>query len=290
MHEMTHSPRSVLQPLTKICRNTLNLCVGQHRFSSKFVDLLLFAIRMCVRVLKFRRFARERTGHNDGESVQTLSTALTRLLKDATALLLTRWIHESEAASDVRRSVQLHVHLAMIRSVACEADDVELFLKSAAYVVGWHSKGQSKGDKRKSGNVAKNRTSVAPCATPIHAAFEALQSLRPIVLEWCDRLSLDETKLDLLTDIFNVAMRRTDLSDVSAVVAAEKRQDIAAVSGVGKEDDALAGWHRFQKSTMCSHTIESEHRTNRTQTFTRRFTFQVQSTYRFTSTNVHTRN
>eukprot|EP00939_MAST-03C_sp_MAST-3C-sp1_P001539 g1539.t1 len=290
-HEMEHSADSVLGPLATICRNSLKLCVGQYcRYSSKFVDLLLFVVRVGVRVLDYYRFYQGSLDEmdDDQEEERRHATNLAQILQGSIAMLLTRWINDSETANDVERALQLHAHLAMVRSMFTRAsvessatteddagdDTVEFFVKSAAYVVGWHSKGQSEGEKKGDGKHrhfqqrprAGQVNIVASTDRPIHAAFEALQRVRPLVLDWFDALQrANPDRFDAtLTDIVSVAMRRSPLSDAAAATVedADGGGTKTTRARVAKSDTATAGagWQNVSKrSTMCSRTIESEH-------------------------------
>ena len=177
LHELIHSRAAVLEPLLRMCEGVAELCIGDY--TSSFVSLLLFVVRLVCRVEAFCVYA---DSHEDLAKRVVKSKAAVRLqsrLRDAFLLgtaqqLITQWLAQSESKDDIAKSTELHAHLVLISSPAANlahvsvrtqqfcvasvpdnekvANDAEAkaLLCSAAYVVSWHPKlpSQAKSKKR----------------------------------------------------------------------------------------------------------------------------------------------
>ena len=167
LHEVMHSRAAVLEPLLRMCKGVAALCIGDY--TSSFVSLLLFIVRLVCRVEAFCVYA---DSHEDLAQRVVKSEAAMRLqsqLRDVFLLgtaqqLVTQWLAQSESKEDIGKSTELHAHLVLISSPTANlahvsvraqqfratfapdnekvANDAEAkaLLCSAAYVVSWHPK------------------------------------------------------------------------------------------------------------------------------------------------------
>jgi hypothetical protein len=155
MAEALHTPNAILCPLLDICRSAADKCIGDY--SSSFVDLLLFCLRLTVRFQGMCRHFRK--------TALASMRDLDRFLNTVAAPLLQIWAEEAFAHGKVSRQLQIHAHLSMIHAPRSSPDkDVEVaastsaatavetsllraFLCSSSYVVCWHSKSENDDDE-----------------------------------------------------------------------------------------------------------------------------------------------
>jgi hypothetical protein len=100
------SPEAVLVPLTKICRDSLELCRGDYK--SSFVNVLLFLFRVCVQIESYidfitANFALLSSSFSSSASSFVLSSKaqasyaqMMEFVYDASMTQITRWLLQAQ--------------------------------------------------------------------------------------------------------------------------------------------------------------------------------------------------
>jgi hypothetical protein len=187
--EICHGPDCILRPLLDICRAAAGFCIGD--FSSSFVSLLLFVVRLSVRIISFFLFAQRdpqlRECHNPSNETLNLLSELKNFLKLRANKILRKWLEQSEAAGIIEKSTEFHSHLALINAnnqseTKVSGDealkDTTAYVSSVAFTISWHSKSVS---QRLIHDPSKPMTHLPTHSVPIHDVFYSYQRLRSSV-------------------------------------------------------------------------------------------------------------
>ena len=142
--ELTYAPDTTLYSIYSLISQANKLCTGDYL--SKFADLLLFIIRITVRILRVRLFieknypAKKQFFHPSTYFLETMN-----FLEGNILTRLCELEKQSDKNHDITRSVNYKSHIILIIDLlqCCKNDYsylLDKFLLTCCYVVSWHSK------------------------------------------------------------------------------------------------------------------------------------------------------
>ena len=201
--ELLLSPDSILQPLLELITSCASLCIGS--FDSPFANLLLYFIRISVRVLRYRQFID--TDHYL-KKISRVSLYLQKFydqLENVIVPKLLNLIELATAVDNLSTCVSLRSHIVLVyhvilsrKSSIDQNDHLVNLLSSASYVISWHSKINETSptlitikDLQPSELYKQNRidTEEIPISRPISAlplfeVFYIVEQLRYSIIQW----------------------------------------------------------------------------------------------------------
>ena len=267
MNEVVYTPDAVLTPLIKVCTDAADLCIGDY--DSKFVPLLLFVVRMAVRIESFFNHAKAtmEAEYRASSQTETLLQQLRKFLSQTAASLVTNWLRQAQAADDIKAATNTCTHLALIYGSVASGEfaheTAQAFMSAVSFVVSWHSKepGNETGDpknKKKRKGRGRRREEPDPAddlpkllAVPVHDVFKAMEHQRASIIKWSESVE-DPLQRDAVLN-----------KVVGAALQGEAPDEMSLDEGpsLARQDSmAMRGWRQVSEAPLdCQFTIESEH-------------------------------
>ena len=143
LNELRNSPHAVLQPLLKITRSSMEDLSTCSVYSAN-AHFMCFLVNLLLDVLAYAEYALGMLSEGETQTRQELEKAkeeLANCLSGSMAMMLGRWMAESEKANDMSTASVMHAFLAMVAQHSETQLGVKVMLGSAAYVRNWHGFG-----------------------------------------------------------------------------------------------------------------------------------------------------
>ena len=209
--ELLLTPDCVLQPLLDLISECSDYCIGTY--DSPFAKLLLFFIRITVRILNYRELNLKIAELKEKCMMSTYATILYECLYNKVFPKINILLEQATLGDDISYCVTLRAHLTLIAHILFLygnnyniVDSSSRFFSSmitnASYVISWHSKIQDNSqapiltlkdlqpmDFKKNDD---NEISRPISSLPIYEIFYIVEQCRNRILELSERNSPEE--------------------------------------------------------------------------------------------------